>query len=420
MSDPTPPPDPQIPGGLQSSVSERLEMLDNLYAEGKITATELGTARRQILSGGGDDIPIAAPADAPPPPSEAPPTVQMPTVPDPQPRTQPLPPVTPAAAGGPPSGGPPPGERKVAGMPIWAAGLIGVVVLGVLIAGAFLLFGGGGGDDDTTADAAASDAAAAAAAYPALVSRPLDQLTKSAVATGKSLARVSEPGDLRQLNRTVERQLDVVEGARASLTRISVVPADQRAHRQLITAAATQRRYLVALGRATSGEPSQAKIQATNRARRAGGETVTAYRTFFRLAPAAPDAITTTDLTDTSGVVQAIKDGIAAQEPDFQAGTAPARNFSGSSFQSPTGNLRCQLSGDSLFCSSSNDGFGVVLPTIGSPTTGSGIAAAGEVVPYGSSWRNGAFTCDSAFDGITCRNGSGNGFFLNRDQYNPF
>lgn len=113
----------------------------------------------------------------------------------------------------------------------------------------------------------------------------------------------------------------------------------------------------------------------------------------------------------------------AAAQQRQQAQSAPARpqSYGGSSFQSPTGNLRCENRGSDLFCTSSNDGFGVFLPEYGSPVTGhAGIASGGVTVPYGSSWSSGAFTCDSAWDGITCRNRSGNGFFLNRDTYRSF
>ena len=50
------------------------------------------------------------------------------------------------------------------------------------------------------------------------------------------------------------------------------------------------------------------------------------------------------------------------------------------------------------------------------------LSADGTAVPYGGTWTSpsGDFTCESAEDGITCENQSGNGFFLNRDDYEGF
>ena len=50
------------------------------------------------------------------------------------------------------------------------------------------------------------------------------------------------------------------------------------------------------------------------------------------------------------------------------------------------------------------------------------FAGDGSSAPYGGTWKSptGDFTCESAKDGITCENQSGNGFFLNRDDYEGF
>ncbi len=39
------------------------------------------------------------------------------------------------------------------------------------------------------------------------------------------------------------------------------------------------------------------------------------------------------------------------------------------------------------------------------------------VVPYGASWRAGAFTCQSRTTGVTCRNRHGHGLFLSRSSW---
>lgn len=89
-------------------------------------------------------------------------------------------------------------------------------------------------------------------------------------------------------------------------------------------------------------------------------------------------------------------------------------------FQSPTGNLRCEYQGSQLFCSSSNDSFGVVLPESGPPVTGRGTAAGGVTLAYGSIWSQGAFSCQSLTNGLSCENSSGNGFFLSRESFNSW
>ena len=394
-----------------AEIGTRLAALDQLYEAKAITAAELGEARRRVLAGAPAEATSYAPAGPPPP--------IMATPIEPAAASQAQvgsggtpPPVVTEHIGSPP----PPEPKKILGMPVaLAAGIAAALVVGLIAIGLILILGGGG-DDDTPP-------VAEGPTYAAQIKVPLNQLTASVVVVGKGLARASNPADLTALNRLAERQIDAVEAARKSLSTIKVSPDNRAAQQRLIAAAATHRRFLVQLGRATDGTPTEASLAAANRARRAGGETLAAYKRFFALAAEAPDAITATDITDTSGLRAAIQKSIdAAASPGTEDGgtTKPNGPYSSGSFQSPTGNLRCQISGSNLFCSSSNDGFGVVLPGFGAPSTGTGQASGGQSVPYGSSWSSGLFRCDSAFDGITCYNQSGNGFFLNRDSYNPF
>jgi hypothetical protein len=39
---------------------------------------------------------------------------------------------------------------------------------------------------------------------------------------------------------------------------------------------------------------------------------------------------------------------------------------------------------------------------------------------YGKTWRKKGFSCKSTPDGLTCTNGKGNGFFLNREEWKAF
>ena len=51
------------------------------------------------------------------------------------------------------------------------------------------------------------------------------------------------------------------------------------------------------------------------------------------------------------------------------------------------------------------------------PYVGSGIA---KVLPYGTTWSGGGLRCTSAETGLTCRNRSGHGFFLSRENWRSF
>jgi hypothetical protein len=41
-------------------------------------------------------------------------------------------------------------------------------------------------------------------------------------------------------------------------------------------------------------------------------------------------------------------------------------------------------------------------------------------VAYGAKWSGGGVRCASAFNGLTCRNTSGRGFFLSRERWRSF
>lgn len=93
-------------------------------------------------------------------------------------------------------------------------------------------------------------------------------------------------------------------------------------------------------------------------------------------------------------------------------------------FSSPTGNINCSEMSDGLVCTTSNDGYEVYLPEYGEADaqyTGN-EATGGAVLEYGYEWTSPSesFTCSSEEDGVTCRNQSGNGFFINRDSYDAF
>jgi hypothetical protein len=39
---------------------------------------------------------------------------------------------------------------------------------------------------------------------------------------------------------------------------------------------------------------------------------------------------------------------------------------------------------------------------------------------YGKTWKKNGFSCKATTDGLTCTNGKGNGFFLNREEWKSF
>ena len=85
-----------------------------------------------------------------------------------------------------------------------------------------------------------------------------------------------------------------------------------------------------------------------------------------------------------------------------------ARNWS-----SPPTPTSCPLDyGDALEVSGAGAGF---------TCHGDTVNGAPDVLAYGSASRLGAYECDSASDGVTCRdNQTGHGFFVARERYQLF
>jgi hypothetical protein len=311
----------------------------------------------------------------------------------------------------------------------------GIVVLGLVAAVVVLFMRGSGGDAATPAAAAVEAPRGPSAEYVTAVKGPLGRLTDSAQVTGRVLTRASGEEDVAGVGRMATQQLAVVQNARARIADIETGPRERTARGALSRATQAHRTYLASLARLADADAETAPDrvpQIRTQARRM----LERYRVLFTELPTVPKGITTSGVGDLAGLRQALTARQraaeqaaeeaeaaerAAEEAEIEESTARSSSSSGApSFQSPTGNLRCEDLGGTLFCSSSNDGFGVTLPAVGAPATGPGIASGGQTVPYGSSWSSGVFTCDSAFDGITCRNASGNGFFLNRTDYRPF
>jgi hypothetical protein len=70
-------------------------------------------------------------------------------------------------------------------------------------------------------------------------------------------------------------------------------------------------------------------------------------------------------------------------------------------------------------------GNGLVLSKAKKPAT---VLCAGDTMyspdyptlDYGKTWKKSGFSCKSTANGLTCTNGKGNGFFLNREDWKVF
>jgi hypothetical protein len=111
------------------------------------------------------------------------------------------------------------------------------------------------------------------------------------------------------------------------------------------------------------------------------------------------------------------------------------------SFVLPSGNIYCALVGanqDALRCeirsmlnpippqpnSCEFDwGAGFLLSQNGKPEIlciSDTIGGSDYTLSYGSTWKNAGFKCESQTIGLTCKNSTGQGFFLSREKWNVF
>ncbi|MFP5450499.1 MAG: hypothetical protein ACLGG9_01980 [Thermoleophilia bacterium] len=332
-----------------------------------------------------------------------------------------------------PTGPPAPGGGPRAGIPAWALTAGGVLVLIAVVALVVALTRGGDGDtpDDrgpsvTTAAATEPstvtdrlDPLPTAEDYAAAIAPAMARLDASAAATGAALAGAANPGGIGRVRTTATRQQQVVAQARARLAAMGA-PASvgqAQAHGALAEATATHILYLRQVAQATGGTPTRARLDILAKARTTASRALSEYRRFYSLAPGVPDRITGSGLGNTAPTRGAMLSVIEAAERAAATPEGRGDIIPDDGFRSPTGNLRCDYRGSELLCSSLNDNFAVVLPETGGPVTASGSADGGPVLPYGSSWSRGAFTCSSQTNGISCENASGNGFFLSRESY---
>lgn len=137
--------------------------------------------------------------------------------------------------------------------------------------------------------------------------------------------------------------------------------------------------------------------------------------------------------------------GCSSQNPEKTNPPVAATNIESSaiaaptSFVLPSGNIYCALVGanqDALRCeirsmlnpmppqpnSCEFDwGVGFLLPQNGKPEilcVSDTIGGSDYTLSYGSTWTNAGFKCESQTMGLTCKNSTGQSFFLSREKWN--
>lgn len=134
---------------------------------------------------------------------------------------------------------------------------------------------------------------------------------------------------------------------------------------------------------------------------------------------------------------------IAAVAASSAAGRSGVQILPG--FSSPSGNIKCFVVNKALYCSIGHANYAKRLQDRCMRPDGSGVDWHGfalratrraalyctsnppynmgtqrpsnTTLPYGKSFRHGAFTCTSRVTGVTCRNQRGHGLFVSRQAY---
>ena len=108
-------------------------------------------------------------------------------------------------------------------------------------------------------------------------------------------------------------------------------------------------------------------------------------------------------------------------------------------FRTPSGNIGCGYTGDSLRCDIHSGiphppprpkncdldwGGGYAVSAHGPATVmcagDTAIDPHSRAIAYGTTWHRGAFRCSSQLAGLRCTNASGHGFFLSKDPSYTF
>lgn len=127
----------------------------------------------------------------------------------------------------------------------------------------------------------------------------------------------------------------------------------------------------------------------------------------------------------------------AVFSPCSSAGAAPLPDFM--QFRTPSGNIGCAYAATSLRCDIRSGiphppprpkncdldwGGGYAMNATGPATVmcagDTAIEPSSTVIPYGTTWHRGAFSCTSQPAGLRCTNASRHGFFLSKDPAYTF
>ena len=130
-----------------------------------------------------------------------------------------------------------------------------------------------------------------------------------------------------------------------------------------------------------------------------------------------------------SGTVSATvaaKAPAAPASPATSAKRVPMQTATGGEFNSPTGNLGCEVSLTHVYCQSAAPARSVTMSTSGTYKTCAGeqcLGNSGEGTPtlaYGTSTGVGPFTCASSTAGVTCTTtAAGKGFRISTSGVTP-
>ncbi len=99
----------------------------------------------------------------------------------------------------------------------------------------------------------------------------------------------------------------------------------------------------------------------------------------------------------------------------------PAAASAATFFETPSGNIVCRASTSNVICDVRSEDVGATLYRWGGTrfSFARGVDYGDFTLDYGYTWKNRAFRCTSAYEGLTCRSRyDGHGFFVSvEEQY---
>lgn len=275
----------------------------------------------------------------------------------------------------------------------------------------------GCGDDNGSGQTATAESVKAAALS---LQKTMNRAAQSIDEVRRTPSSVEQVG--QSLQPTIATTSDVI-------TQLSPEASGDDVSRMLLTAARQQRSFLQFAAESTRAKSRRAAESALARTKAAGRRASAAYEGITTqdtsLAGLVPAATTfnTGRLRDAVRAAQTVSGRSQTRVPSG-AGDAAASNaleFStgvdaGESYSAAV----CAVDGDRLTCWTPNDGFTLILGTVGPGVrdrsqegANKGLDPGYGTIGFGS-WSRSGFRCESARGGLTCRNSEGRGWTLPR------